>query len=94
MKYRFYIADLLRGAVEGTNYGLLAHKLSRSEGCMVVDIRTSERLLDNGDRLEVGKAEDTVHRHTSYAQFRKHLSSTYSKLQEKKADCHKQGIDQ
>lgn len=89
MRYQFYIADILRGAVEGTNDGLLAHQLARREGCLVIDIRTGERLFNNGDRLQVGSAEGAIDRHNAYAQFRKNLRDAHVKLHERSVECHK-----
>lgn len=84
MEFRYYIADMMKGAIEGTNDTLLADSLCYREGYMIVDVVKGERLLAGGERLEVTKAEKTINRRIHYDQFRRSLRTAHAKLHERK----------
>lgn len=84
MEFRYYIADLMKGTIEGTNDTLLADSLCYREGYMIVDVVRGERLLAGGERLEVAKIEKTINRRIHYDQFRRSMRAAHSKLHERK----------
>lgn len=58
MKFRYYITDLFKGTVEGTDNSALADNLARSEDYFIVDTETGEWLQTSGYRMEVRDADD------------------------------------
>lgn len=84
MGFRYYIADMLKGSIEGTNDSLLADNLCYREGYMIVDVVKGERLLSAGERIEVTQIEKTINRRIHYDQFRRSLRVAHAKLHERK----------
>lgn len=88
MGFRYYVTDMLRGVIEGTNDTLLADKLAYREGYLIVDAVKGERVLAAGDRQEVTEIEKSLNRQVSYDQFRTSLRLAKVKLHERRASHH------